>query len=256
MRIGRFSVTLIGEDGIQHRYLHLEPTSLVVSRGDEVARGERIGRVSNAFFDRDGNRVLTTIHLHYDVQMNLEGRNVFVPPYASLVESYQALLRSPEERCAPIPGVGREIAETEGCVDWFGPARYWRREESEQARGGGLYWTNTHPGRHPADYARYRLDLRSAGRYTVEAHVVAPYNESRRALYVVRHRGGERPAETEVQVDQRDEQGWVPVGTFAFARGGDQWVEVRDNTGERRKPFSLDSLRLVPEPSEPSESPE
>ncbi|MEO0601881.1 MAG: M23 family metallopeptidase, partial [Myxococcota bacterium] len=167
VRIGSFSVTLIAEDGTEHRYLHLEPRSLVVEEGDRVLRGDRIGRVSNTFFDRDGNRTPTTIHLHYDVQQNLEGRNVFVPPYTSLVASYQALLGSPEGRCDPVPAEGRIIADTEACVEYFGNPRFWRRERVDGALDGVLDWTNAHDGAFPANFARTRLELAEAGNYLV-----------------------------------------------------------------------------------------
>ena len=95
--IGSYTVSLISEDGTQHRYMHLEPTSLLVKVGSRVQRGERIGRVSNHFVGGDGQTVPTTIHLHYDVQMNLDGENVYVPPYMSLVQAYESLLQSPPD---------------------------------------------------------------------------------------------------------------------------------------------------------------
>ncbi len=243
VRIGSFSVTLIGEDGTEHRYLHLEPSSLVVREGDRVIRGDRIGRVSNTFFDRDGNRVPTTIHLHYDIQQNLDGRNLFVSPYASLVASYQALLRSPEGQCAPIGPAGRTIADTEACVEYFGDPRFWRRERAEGALDGVLTWTNAHDGGFPSNFARTRLSFDEAGDYRVEIHVVSPRNRSAAVPFVVRHAGGE----TAGSVDQRGETGFRVLGTFTFAEGGDQWVELRDNSGEEEPDthLSLDGVRLV-----------
>jgi len=244
VRIGSFSVTLVGEDGSEHRYLHLEPTSLVVGEGDPVLPGDRIGRVSNAFFDRDGERVPTTTHLHYDVQQNIDGRNMFVPPYASLVAAYQALLRSPEGRCEPVPAEGRVVADTEACADYFGPERFWRRERADDALDGVLTWTNAHDGASPSNFVRLHLELAAAGDYLVEAHVVAPRNLSSAVPYVVRH-GGEQ---TTTVVDQRGATGWRALGTFSFAPGGDQWVEVRDATGESAGGLhlSIDGVRVTP----------
>ena len=244
VRIGSFSVTLIDDQGTEHRYLHLEPTSLQVEMGQRVTAGDRIGRVSNAFFDRDGNRVPTTIHLHYDVQQNLDGRNIFVPPYTSLVESYQALLRAPETICATIPATGREIAETEGCVDWFGDERFWRLENSEDASGGRFYWTNAHPGTNPANFARYRLDFEEAGTYQVDVYVVAPRNRSTAVPYIVRHAANE----ARVVLNQAAEAGWRELGVFEFAQGRDQWIQLQDNTSEqgRNLHISADSIRVSP----------
>lgn len=246
VRIGSFSVTLISDDGTEHRYLHLEPSSLVVQEGDRIDAGARIGRVSNTFFDRAGARAPTTVHLHYDIQMNLDGRNLFVPPYTSLVEGYRSLLRNPEQSCAPVPTAGRVLQETDGCADWFGPAQFWRRERLEGSLDNGLYWTNAHGGANPSNFARFRLTFESAGRYRVEAHVVPPRNRSTQVPYVVRHAGTVSTA----TIDQTTADGptWLGVGTFDFAAGADQWVEIRDNTGEagRGLHLSIDSVRVVP----------
>lgn len=56
-----------------------------VNVGDFVARGTRIGQVSNVY------SVDTTVHLHFEILQNVEGRIVHVPPYASLVEAYKRL---------------------------------------------------------------------------------------------------------------------------------------------------------------------
>lgn len=248
VRIGSFSVTLVADDGTEHRYLHLEPRSLVVQEGDRVQAGARLGRVSNTFFDREGSLVPTTVHLHYDVQMNLDGRNLFVPPYTSLVASYQALLRNPDQACAPVPAAGRTLTETDGCADWFGPSRFWRRERVEGSLDGGLYWTNAHRGDNPSNFARFRLTFEEAGTYAVEVHVVPPRNRSRQVPYIVRHAGSTSTA----TLDQSTAEGptWLRLGTYDFAAGPDQSVEVRDNSGEEGSNLhiSVDGVRLVPVP--------
>ena len=81
-KIGPYSVSLRGASNIQHRYLHLEPSTLAVKVGDQVAPGQRIGRVSDASDD------LTTIHLHFDMRLTRE----YISPYMSLVRSYERLL--------------------------------------------------------------------------------------------------------------------------------------------------------------------
>ncbi len=91
--IGSYSVTLIGDSGTIHRYLHLDMSQLAVQLGDTVARGDRLGLISDDF-----GGTLTTIHLHYDMRqaISLDGTGlitVYVPPYGSLVDSYERLLR-------------------------------------------------------------------------------------------------------------------------------------------------------------------
>ncbi len=86
--IGSYSVYVTADDGTRYDYLHMEPSSLVVSRGQRVSRGDRLGRVSDAF-----GGTSTTIHLHFNIRQNVAGvGTVYVPTYMSLVESYAELL--------------------------------------------------------------------------------------------------------------------------------------------------------------------
>lgn len=89
--IGSYSVRMTTDDGVRYTYLHLEASSLQVSPGDRVARGERLGFVSNEF-----NGTPTTIHLHFEIKMAVDTgsgiHNTNVPPYLALVESYERLL--------------------------------------------------------------------------------------------------------------------------------------------------------------------
>lgn len=89
--IGSYSVRLTTDDGVRYTYLHLEASSLQVSPGDRVTRGERLGFVSNEF-----NGTPTTIHLHFEIKMAVDTgsgiQNTNVPPYLALVDSYERLL--------------------------------------------------------------------------------------------------------------------------------------------------------------------
>ena len=86
VQIGRFSVTLQTAAGTLYRYVHLNTADLAVRELQPVARGARIGRISNNWVDK------LPIHLHFDVKdaVKVGPQTVvsFVPPYASLVESY------------------------------------------------------------------------------------------------------------------------------------------------------------------------
>lgn len=91
--IGSYSVTLLGASGTIHRYLHMDMGHLAVTLGQTVTRGQRIGLVSNDFAGTP-----TTIHLHYDMRQAItlstgEAITAYVPPYTSLVEGYERLLR-------------------------------------------------------------------------------------------------------------------------------------------------------------------
>ena len=83
--IGPYSVFITAPDGTQFRYLHM--SNVAVRVGERVAKGARIGQVSNVF-----NNTPTTIHLHFEIVQNVRGFGlVHVPPYTSLVEAYQRL---------------------------------------------------------------------------------------------------------------------------------------------------------------------
>ena len=93
--VGSYSVYVTAADGTRYDYLHMG--SVAVSVGDDVQKGEIIGKVSNEF-----GGTPTTVHLHFNLRQEVMGLgNVYVPPYLSLVTSYQALIGPPIE-----PGQG------------------------------------------------------------------------------------------------------------------------------------------------------
>lgn len=95
--VGAFSVRLMSEDGVRFIYLHLDPASVTVETGDAVARGDRLGRISNAYGGTPAN-----VHLHFEIRsVYLAGdaglMTTPVPPYPALVDAY-ARLASGRER--------------------------------------------------------------------------------------------------------------------------------------------------------------
>ena len=89
--IGSYTVKLRGKSGRTYRYLHLDSPSVLVRRGQNVRRGQRMGLVSNNM-----GSTPTSIHLHFDMKQTIKvgnsSKSVFVPPYSSLVEAYKRLL--------------------------------------------------------------------------------------------------------------------------------------------------------------------
>jgi murein DD-endopeptidase MepM/ murein hydrolase activator NlpD len=85
-------VKIRGDSGRIYRYLHLEPTSFQVSRGQRVTLGQELGKISNLM----NGAHQTTWHLHFDIQANIASTSggaavAFVPPYTSLVAAYRRL---------------------------------------------------------------------------------------------------------------------------------------------------------------------
>lgn len=119
--VGSYSVYLTAADGSRYDYLHM--SDLAIKSGDVVKRGQRLGKVSNAF-----NGEQTTIHLHFNLRQNVAGVGmVYVSPYMSLVESYETLMGlrtdagpppAPPPAAAPEPAPVPEPvapAADEGC---------------------------------------------------------------------------------------------------------------------------------------------
>jgi len=100
---------------------------------------------------------------------------------------------------------------------------------SENAGYQGLLWA-TYAWDQPTDCTgTWELVFASGGRFDVEVYlsdIGAPLTTQ--APYTVRHAG----SQTVLTVNQSSERGWVWLGQFDFAAGGDQWVALEDNTGE------------------------
>jgi len=97
--VRRHWVTIQTPDGTIYNYLHLNMGELSVSEGQEVLKGDRIGKISNDFFKSDGTSVPTTTHLHFEIYENYveapDAEPLFtkVNPYMTLVAAYDRKLR-------------------------------------------------------------------------------------------------------------------------------------------------------------------
>lgn len=98
--VRRHWVTLQTADGTLYNYLHLNMSGLLVSEGDMLKKGDRIGMISNDFFTSDGTRVPTTTHLHFEMYENYVASPgddplfTKVNPYVTLVSAYDRKLRA------------------------------------------------------------------------------------------------------------------------------------------------------------------
>jgi len=85
------TVTLKGDSATDYRYLHLHPSSIGVKKGQRVAQGDVIGRVSNIMSGTPS----TSRHLHFDVRQTIKVgervMSVHVPVYASLIAAYRRM---------------------------------------------------------------------------------------------------------------------------------------------------------------------
>lgn len=146
--------------------------------------------------------------------------------------------------CAALPATGGVIDDTSACFMMFGPTRSWRIETGT-GETGGYRWTNAFEADEPANWARWSLDVAVAGTYDVEVFVPPGQGAYADTRYGVRHAG----EDAEVTIDQGAASGWTRLGTFAFAAGRDQRVEIYDNAfapvGDAAR-IAVDALRLTP----------
>lgn len=126
--------------------------------------------------------------------------------------------------CGIVPALGGVVDDSGTCFRTFGPQTYWRTEAAGE--GGGLHWTNATESEDAANWAWWRLDLEAAGRYDVRVNIDPTFGVFGDTRYVVRADG----VDTELRIDQGAASGWVSLGEFVFAQGGDQWVAVFDDT--------------------------
>lgn len=246
--IGSYSVTLTSDDGTRHRYLHMDPGTLAVSRGQRVNRGDRLGLISNAF-----GGTPTTIHLHYDLNQSVQGvGNTYVPTYIALVRSYEALIGAEAQPCPEVGPGTSTLDNTYPCFELFGPSRFWRYVEG-QGINGDLYWTNAFINDNPSNWARWRLNVARAGRYRLFVNTIPEFAKTQEGRYEVRHAG----RQDTVRVNQAAANGdWALLGEFDFNLGEDQWVAVYDNTGEDgdlERRIMADGLRIEPVGGDPTD---
>ncbi len=97
--VRRHWVTMQTADGTIYNYLHLNMGELSVTEGQQVVKGDRIGKISNDFVKSDGTSVPTTTHLHFEMYENYvsaPGEDPLftkVNPYMTLVAAYDRKLR-------------------------------------------------------------------------------------------------------------------------------------------------------------------
>jgi murein DD-endopeptidase MepM/ murein hydrolase activator NlpD len=97
--IGSYGVRMMAEDGTWYQFLHLDMAHLAVSEGEDVAAGQRIGKVSNVFFDENGAPAPTTIHMHLDMKEAYAPTNGD-PPFVDRVNPYMTLVAAYERKLA------------------------------------------------------------------------------------------------------------------------------------------------------------
>ncbi len=152
----------------------------------------------------------------------------------------QAFADHAPDACGTIGPLGGEIDDADACFSTGGPAAT-LRHVSDAGMHDGLVWTRTTASELPGNFAQWSLAFEEAGRYRVEVYTAAAHAQSKRAMYRVRADG----VSSELALDQSAADGWQSLGELSFATGGDQHVQLDDNTGEVGIELAFDAIRFV-----------
>ncbi len=202
------------------------------------------GSSGGAIVAKGTTRVVALNNSHFVNSTNGRGTTNLGVPMRRILPQLRARFPSvlgPDPACAAIAAAGRVVDEDDGCVTLGGDPRYLRAVE-DAGNDGDLVWTGTTAHATPSNFAAYTLRFERAGRYEIAASLSSTYATATTARYAVRHGG----VVDTVTVDQRGKDGFVVIGTFDFAAGGDQSVIVGDNTGASGEQVVFDAVRVTP----------
>lgn len=146
-----------------------------------------------------------------------------------------------EPACGTIPPAGGIIDDEDACFGAFGDPAYWRSEDI--GHDGHLLWTNAFESALPSNWAWWQIQIDDPGPYTLEVWAESGEPWFNDAGYEVVSAETSTPVRVDLSAG-----GWVSLGTFDLATGGDQFVRVVDAldyspSGDRRIPG--DALRLT-----------
>lgn len=250
-------------------YAHLH--TVAVREGDRVDKGQRLGDLGGSC-DGD-NQVLDCPsfgpHLHFSLHEDSQvggsgtggsygGRAVVPEPMDGAEDLRQGQTHTSRNDGGPLrPCIeidGETILEEDGpCGLEVGPPEYWHDHDGH---GGHSLWTYTIDDPAPDNWVLWQLHFAQGGRYEVAAYIPDNAGDSERAPYRIRHDGREVDS---VGNQSASRGGWLQLGSYDFAAGGDQWIKLRDNTGEpytdeNGTKISFDAIRIRPVRDDPPDT--
>jgi MYXO-CTERM domain-containing protein len=225
-------------DGTAGLYLHLELNSSSLTVGSAVATGDAIGRVGLTGYTCGP-------HLHFQVQQICASwwcQSVPSEFFGHGVVTYGEQMLS--ENCGPctaaLAGGQTTISESEvQCFDRL--TKWWW--SSDAGLDGHHWFTYATAAGQAETIGRWRFSVETPGDYEVEVHVPTASADATSATYFIHHAG----EVDQVSVDQSSQKGWQPLGVFYFDGGGDELLELPDNTGDAQAqtPLAFDSVRFT-----------
>lgn len=225
-------------DGTAGLYMHVEGNSSDFQVGEQVEAGDVIARVGLTGWTCGP-------HLHFQVQQICGSwwcQSVAAEFFGAGTIDFPESAVS--ENCGPctadLGGGQTTISESEAqCFDRL--TKWWW--EGGEGLDNHHWYTYATAAAQPETRGRWRFSVSVPGDYEVEVHVPSSA-QSNGATYAVHHAGGV----DEVAVDQASQKNWQPLGSFYFDGGGDEYLELPDNTGEPEGdliPLAFDSVRFT-----------
>ena len=256
-----------GDGHVYHAiYCHLN--AINVNEGDTVQGGQQIGELGDSC-DGDNKQLSCPWfgpHLHFALHQDSSiggsgtggsyaGHAVVPEPWDGYEDLKQGMdlvsgnATGPVTPCQVIGPAGGILDDKGKCFHKLGTSTYWHEETL--GHDGHLWWTNATADANPDDVGRWDVNLEVATKFTVEAYAEPGFATSAKARFVVRHAGAQ-----DTSVVDQSQGGWVLLGKYDFAAGGDQWVRLEDNTGEAlslKLKVVSDALRFTPEGTVPAD---
>ena len=260
-------------DGHQYASLYAHLNDLFVSDGQTVTQGDIIGELGQSCQGDYECGSFSTPHVHFALHRDSNyggsgtggsygGRATVPEPFDgySGIQQWDELFSTnggggddddddddddTSGECAVDPTVPTVLEEDGPCAARTGDAGGYHDFDGN---AGHSWWTAQ--DELDPDYAHgvvWSFEFAAGGDFELSAHVPAGLDElTDDADYKVQHGGGSE----HVHVPQAaGAGGWIPLGTFEFAAGGDQWVRLGDNhvdpDGAQRRVL-FDALKLVP----------
>lgn len=131
-----------------------------------------------------------------------------------------------EKKCeTKLSKSGTIIDDKDACFSRSSSSSWY---EVSSGHDGHLYYTYVWD-KAAESVGTWTVNVTRAGTYEVFAYIQSGVGAvSEKAPYTVRAGG----KETKVSVNLSGKSGWVSLGKFTFASGGDQWVKLSDASGE------------------------
>jgi hypothetical protein len=133
----------------------------------------------------------------------------------------------------PTPFEGLVIDDLSPGFLTFGPAKYWN--ESGAGYLGHSWWTHNN-ARQVENYGQWLLGISDPGEYELYIFLPQSHATTHQAHYSVHHALGS----TEVTLDQGSKEGgWHLLGSFHFAGGAEEYVQLVDQTDEEDGQYEI-----------------